>query len=89
MKHTAEAVNVNDCVIYCREMTTPNGTYHFARSKNRRPPTLIKITRTRYKTLVRYHDGDQFQIGYHVTIWKRGWHHIKGARKTAKQRAKK
>ena len=87
MKHAAEVLS--NPPIYCYEQTTPSGTYHWAKSINRKPPTLTKITRINYKTLVKYSDGDQLQFGYEYTIWKHGWHHIKGARKKAQEKAKR
>lgn len=87
MKHAAEILPANEYhrAIYAEESTTPTGTYHWAKPKGDKPPTLRKITRVHYETLVRYFDGDQLQFGYRVTIWKHGWHHIKGARKKARK----
>lgn len=84
MKHAAvmnPPTILHEYPIYSTERTTPTGTYHWAKSKNHKPPLLKKITRIKYVTLVKYQDGDQKQIGIRYTIWKRGWHHIKGARK--------
>lgn len=95
MKHAAEVIRVpptDTCpgyVVYSKESGTPTGTYHWSVRNDDRPPTLTKITRTIFKTLVRYHTGDALTIGHTVTIWKRGWHHIKGARKLARKHTRK
>lgn len=89
MKHAAEVLSpspYHDFPIYSVQSTTPTGTYHWAESKLHKPPLLKKITRTRFETLVRYHDGSATQFGIVETIWKRGWQHVKGARKRAKQK---
>ena len=82
MKHAAEVLRG----IYSIESVTPTGTYHWAKPKGDRPPTLTKITRTTYETLVRYFDGDALTIGHTEIIWKHGWHHVKGLRKLARKR---
>lgn len=86
MKYAAEMLPptvLHEHPIYSTERTTPTGKYYWVKSKNHKPPLLKKITRTKYETLVKYHDGTQKRFGYEVTIWKRGWHHIKGIRKRA------
>lgn len=88
MKHAATLLPptiLNEYPIYSIEQTTPTGTYHWAKSKNHKPPTLKKITQVKYVTLVHYDDGSKKRFGYEFTVWKRGWHHIKGARKRAKR----
>ena len=64
------------------EATTPTGTYHWAHAKNDKPPILRKITRLE---LTDFNTGN-FKYLREVTIGKRGWHYIKGARKTARTR---
>lgn len=89
MKHAAEVLSpspYHEHPIYSIESGTPTGTYHWAESKNHKPPLLRKITRTRFETLFHYHDGKPKQFGVVETIWKRGWRHVKGARKKAKQK---
>lgn len=84
MKHAAEVLR--NPPIYCSEQTTPTGTYHWAKSINHKPPTLTKITRIEwYEAETDYFGGVRKRIvrGRPVTIWKHGWHHIKGARKKA------
>lgn len=86
MKHAAEIIS--NPPIYCREETTPNGAYHWAKSINRKPPLLTKITQIRwYEAEWSYFNGERRRIvrGEPVTIWKRGWHHVKGARKKVKK----
>lgn len=73
MKHAAEVLSpspYHDFPIYSAQSTTPTGTYHWAESKNHKPPLLKKITQTRFEG----------RFGIVETIWKRGWRHIKGAR---------
>ena len=84
MKHAAEILVGDGYAIYSEESATPTGTYHWARSKNRKPPTLRKITRIEwYDAEWGIFNGERkrYRRARHVTIWKHGWHHIKGARK--------
>ena len=90
MKHAAEvfsATVTGGRPIYCREQTTPTGTYHWANPKGDNPPTLTKITQTRWHEAEwSLFNGERKRVirGEHVTVWKHGWHHIKGARKVKK-----
>lgn len=78
--------------------STWNGyTYHWASVKDKMPPPILKkITRLEwYDSGIILHDqydqnGEPVtqKWGRYVTIWKRGWHHIKGARKIARSRRK-
>ena len=78
MKHAAEVIRYDDCVIYASVSSSPTGVwYHWGKSENRHPPKLQKLTRIVYVG----------KWGFEELVWKRGWRHIKGARKVA--RAKK
>lgn len=91
MKHAAEILPANVYhrrPIYAAESTTPTGTYHWAKPKGDKPPTLRKITRIEwYDAEWSIFNGEEKRCrrGRHVTIWKHGWHHIKGARKKARK----